>query len=305
MNQNSAPPPLVSIITLNWNGIQETIEFLESSRKLTYPSYEILVCDMNSIIDPTIEIDQRSFPYTQVLRSDKNLGFAGGNNWGMRQAKGEFYFIVNNDTILCPDIIEQLLKPFTLDNKVGFVCPKIKYYSNPAVIQYAGFNALNFYTARTTAVGRNEIDKGQFDVPGYTNLAHGCAMLVPKHLTLEIGKFPEEFFLYYEEVDWSLRLLKSGYFIYFQPDAVIFHKESMSVGKDNPLKIYYMTRNRILLMRRNASTVQLILFYIYFIFFAIPYGLFRYMYNGKIDFVQAFLKGIIWNLRNGSDCKIV
>jgi len=257
---------------------------------------------MNSTIDPTTEIDRRSFTNTKVLRNEKNLGFAGGNNWGMRQAKGDYYFIVNNDTILTPDIIEKLLIPFDQDKKVGFVCPKIKYYSNQEIIQYAGFNKLNLYTARTTAVGRNQTDFGQFDKKGFTNLAHGCAMMVPKKIAIEIGKFPVEFFLYYEEVDWSLRLIKAGYGIYFQPLAVIYHKESMSVGKDNPLKVYYMTRNRILLMRRHASLFQLFFFYLYFVFFSFPISVFRYIFKQQFEHLKAFIKGIIWNFRHRSKC---
>lgn len=296
--------PLVSIITLNYNGIIETLDFLESCKKLTYPNIEILVCDMNSIDNPTIKIEERFFQDTFVYRSDKNLGFAEGNNWGMRKARGSYFFIVNNDTFLTPNIIESLLKPFEIDNKIGFVCPKIKFFKNPEIIQYAGFNIPNFYTGRNTAIGSNEVDKGQYDKPGYTNLAHGCAMMVKREITEVLGKFPKEFFLYYEEIDWSLRLVKAGYRIFYQPEAVIYHKESMSVGKESPLKIYYMTKNRILLIRRHANNFQFLFFCLYFIFISFPFGILRFLYNGQYKNIQAYLKGIIWNFKNRSICDV-
>ncbi len=97
-----ANEPLVSIITLNYNQAAVTREFLESSKKLHYRNYEILVCDMASSISPETVFNAKDYPNTRLLLSDKNLGFAGGNNWGMRQAKGEFIFMVNNDTELTP-----------------------------------------------------------------------------------------------------------------------------------------------------------------------------------------------------------
>src|SRR5437867_501536 len=100
--------PLISIITLNWNQTAVTCEFLESTRNLHYKNYEILVCDMGSDIDPTPQIDAADYPNTRVLRSSTNMGFTGGNNWGMRQANGDFIFIVNNDTEVTPALLDVL-----------------------------------------------------------------------------------------------------------------------------------------------------------------------------------------------------
>ena len=133
-------PPFVSIITLNYNQTDATCAFLESTRRLRYPRYEILVCDMGSTTDPEEKINAGQYPFTRLLKSAKNLGFAGGNNWGMRQAKGDFIFIVNNDTVVTPGLIEKLIRPFYDDPAIAVTCPKIKYYSNPDLIQYAGFN---------------------------------------------------------------------------------------------------------------------------------------------------------------------
>src|SRR5580765_6927813 len=271
MNFNGeANQPLVSIITLNYNQADVTKAFLESTKKLVYPNFEILVCDMASKTDPGSVFKPSDYPRTRLLYSDINLGFAGGNNWGMRQANGKFIFIVNNDTELTPDILNQLLAPFYQNPSVGVVCPKIKYYANRNIIQYAGFRKMNSFTGRTSTIGDGERDEGQYDHSESTHGAHGCAMMVSRKVIDKTGMFPEKFFLYYEEWDWSARIQKAGFLIWYQSKAIIYHKESKTVGKENNMKAYYHTRNRILYMRRNSDPFHLAIFMFFFIFFSLP-----------------------------------
>jgi GT2 family glycosyltransferase len=301
MNETSGTrEPLVSIITLNYNQASVTREFLESSRRLLYRNYEILVCDMASSISPATVFNAADYPNTRLLFSEKNLGFAGGNNWGMHQAKGEFIFIVNNDTELTPDLIHLLLDPFYQSPSIGVVCPKIKYFAEPEIIQYAGFQPMNKLTGRTATIGDLQVDHGQYDVSGPTAGAHGCAMMVKKEVIEKTGMFPEKFFLYYEEWDWSARIQKAGYTIWYQSAATIYHKESMSVGKENPLKAYYHTRNRILYMRRNNTPLQTAAFALFFTGFTLPKALAGYI--AKRQFVQLkwFLKGVGYNLTHSA-----
>jgi GT2 family glycosyltransferase len=288
-------PPLVSIITLTWNQTKVTCEFLESTRKLTYPNYEILVCDMGSETDPTEEINARNFPNTRVLRSETNLGFTGGNNWGIRQSKGDFVFIVNNDTEVTPDLLDVLVEPFYQDPAIGVTCPKIRYYSQPDLIQYAGFNPINVYTGRTTSVGSMEVDRGQYDTPGYTHGAHGCAMMVKREVIDKVGMFPEKFFIYYEEWDWSARILKAGYKIYYQAKGLIFHKESVTMGKQSAIKVYYHTRNRILFMRRNTNALQFAAFMTFFMLFTAPKAAIKFAANRQFEHLKSFVRGTVWN----------
>lgn len=292
--------PLVSIITLNYNQALTTVAFLESSRNLLYPHFEILVCDMASSINPATVFDVASYPNTRLLLSGKNLGFAGGNNWGMRQAKGDFIFIVNNDTELTPDIVDKLLLPFFQNQQIGVVCPKIKYFEDRRIIQYAGFRRMNPYTGRTTAIGEHEIDIGKYNISGVTYGAHGCAMMVKKEVIEKTGMFPEKFFLYYEEWDWSARIQKAGYLIWYQSAATIYHKESVTIGKDNLIKVYYHTRNRILYMRRNSDFFHLLSFSIFFIFISTPKAIFSYLIKNQIPQLKFFLKGIGYNLTHNS-----
>jgi GT2 family glycosyltransferase len=292
--------PLISIVTLTWNQTEVTCEFLESTRQFTYKNYEILVCDMGSTVDPTDRINSGNYPNTKVLRSETNLGFTGGNNWGMRQAKGDFVFIVNNDTEVTPDLLDLLVQPFYDDPTIGVTCPKIRFYHHKDVIQYAGFNPIDLYTGRVTAVGSKEADKGQHDVSGYTYGAHGCAMMVSREVIEKVGMFPETFFIYYEEWDWSSRILKAGYHIYYQAKGLIYHKESITMGKQSALKVYYHTRNRILYMRRNTNRREFAVFISFFILLSTPKTVATYLFKRQFKHLGSFIKGVTWNLKTSS-----
>jgi GT2 family glycosyltransferase len=292
--------PLVSIITLNHNQAPVTASFLESCKKLIYPRYEILVCDMASQVNSLSNLDATCYPHTRFLFSKKNLGFAGGNNWGIRQSNGAFIFIVNNDTVLTPGVIISLLEPFAENDSIGVVCPKIKYFEEPEVIQYAGFRPMNPFTGRTTSIGDLEKDNGQYDFSGITYGAHGCAMMIKKEIIIKTGMFPEKFFLYYEEWDWSARIQKAGYLIWYQFEASVFHKVSLTVGKENNIKAYYHTRNRILYMRRNTDPFHLAVFLLFFIFFSFPKAIFTYLKNSQYSQLKWFLRGIGYNIVHSS-----
>lgn len=255
---------------------------------------------MKSHEDPTKLISNGNYPNTSLYLSDSNLGFAAGNNWGMTFAKGDYILIINNDTEITPNLLDLLLIPFQMHSHTGVVCPKIKYHSDKNKIQFAGFSKMNSLTGRTKTLGNNENDIGQFDEIKPTWGAHGAAMLVKREVIEKVGRFPETFFLYYEEWDWSTRILKAGYKIYFQGLATVYHKESISVGKLNPLKEYYLTRNRILYMRRNADSLNLCFFALFFIFFTFPKTILVHLIKGNIPFIKAFLKGVKANLTMSS-----
>lgn len=292
--------PLVSIIALNYNQTTVTCEFLESTKKLNYRNFETIVVDNGSTVDPTAQIEAGNYPKLKLILSPVNLGFTGGNNLGIEQAKGEYLFIVNNDTEVTPDLLDHLLAPFAKDPAIGVVCPKIRFYHHPDTIQYAGFHQMNLLTGRTWAVGSKEVDNGQHNNSGPTWCAHGAAMMVKREVIENVGRFAEKFFIYYEESDWSARILKAGYKIYYNADGLIFHKESITMGKESAIKVYYHTRNRILYMRRNTNKMQLTAFLLFFSFLTFPKSVGTYLVKGQFTHLKSFLRGVAWNLTTSS-----
>lgn len=292
--------PLVSIITINYNQAEVTRQFLDSSRLLTHANVEIIVVDNASQPSLSSSIDTSQYPNVRVIRSEQNLGFTGGNNLGIANANGAYFFIVNNDTELNADLLTELLKPFAADERIGVTCPKIRFFSNPTLVQYAGYNPMNMLTGTAVPVGYKLPDDSSYDQPGPTAFAHGCAMLVKRAVIDKVGRFAERFFLYYEELDWSQRIRDAGFIIQYQPSAYILHKESMSVGEFSPLKTYYLTRNRILFMRRHCNPAQKLIFYLFFAGCVLPKHLATYVLSGKRQHARAFVRGVWWNLRSAS-----
>jgi GT2 family glycosyltransferase len=287
--------PLVSIIILNYNQLKVTCEFLDSARRLEYPNYEIIMVDNASKEDPTSVIQSR-YPEVRLIRNQVNLGFTGGNNTGIKAARGDYFLIINNDTEVVSNLIERMLEPFAKDARVGVVSPKICYHSHPHIIQYAGYTEVNPFTGRNKAIGLMEEDKGQFDIPGHTAYAHGAAMMVKREVVDKVGVMPDIFFIYYEELDWSAHIRRAGYEVYYQPTALIFHKESVTMGTESPIKAYFHTRNRILFMRRNTNGFQFMFFLLFYSVFAVPKNIIKYARKGQLEHLRNFLKGLVWNL---------
>jgi GT2 family glycosyltransferase len=294
----------VSIITINFNQPLLTELFLDSVATLnTYPAIEIIVVDNGSLENP-IKSWQSLYPEVRFIRSEKNLGFAGGNNLGIRHAKGEYFFLVNNDTEFTAGLIENLVSVLDSRPKVGLISPKILYFDQPNIIQYAGYSAMNMNTGRNRCVGQMEQDLGQYDDSiGPTGYVHGAAMMIRKEAINKAGLMPELFFLYYEEMDWCEKIRKAGFEIWFEPKAKIYHKESMSVGKKSLLKEYFMCRNRILFIRRNAPWFSRIIFYFHFLLLVSPRNLIGYLLAGNIAHARQFLRGIWWNFKNGTESR--
>ncbi len=286
--------PLVSIITVTWHSTKVTCEFLESLKaNNTYSNIEVIVVDNGSKED-TESIFTLIYPGVKVIQTGENLGFAGGNNVGMRVAKGDYFFIVNNDTEFTSGLLEGLLDVFHTNHDAGIVCPKFHFYFEKGIIEYAGYTRVNMFTGRNSMVGRNEKDSGQYNLVSSTHYAHGGGMMVAREVVDKVGFMPEDFFLYYEELDWSEQIKRKGYKIYYQPHSLIYHKESMTTGKSSPLKTFYLTRNRIFFMRRNTSLFPFFLFTLFMLFFTIPKNTILFLVKGQNRHLRSFWKGILW-----------
>ncbi|QEC66628.1 glycosyltransferase family 2 protein [Panacibacter ginsenosidivorans] len=287
----------VSVITVNFNHNYVTEALLHSiAEKNTYTSLEIIVVDNGSKENP-VPAWVLKYPHVQFIRSDKNLGFAGGNNLGIQKASGDYFFLVNNDTEFTEGLVEQLVATLEQHPECGIVSPKIRYFDEPEMLQYAGYTEMNYYTCRNKCIGQFEKDNGQYDnLSGVTGFAHGAAMMIKKEATEKGGLMAEHFFLYYEEMDWCEHIKRAGYTIRLNMQALIYHKESVSVGKASAMKEYFMNRNRILFIRRNAHSFKKIIFYCYFVLFVTPRNIIKYIKEKQYNFISILLKAITWNI---------
>ena len=172
------------------------------------------------------------------------------------------------------------------------VCPKIRFAWDDNPIQFAGYIPLTPITIRNRAIGFGEEDKGQYDIPHQTPYAHGAAMMIKREVIDKAGLMPECYFLYYEELDWSMMITRAGYDIWYEPASTVYHKESQSTGQNSPLRTYYITRNRLLLVKRNFTGLKKYLAYAYLQMIVAARDILKYLFKGRIDLLKATIKGI-------------
>ncbi len=279
----------LSIITVNYNGLQDTCELIDS---ITFTDdTEVIVVDNASKRNEASVIQER-YPQIKVIKSEQNLGFAGGNNIGIKQAKGKYLFLVNNDAVFKDYNIQVLIDRIESSSSIGIVCPKIRFDWGNHPIQFAGYTPLSKITIRNQAIGFGEEDNGQYETAHPTPYAHGAAMLIKREAIEKVGLMPECFFLYYEELDWSMMFTNAGYEIWYEPACTIYHKESQSTGRHSNLRAYYLTRNRLLFIKRNRQGVTRYLSYIYIIGIVIPRDITKYLLQRKFSLTIPILRGL-------------
>lgn len=279
----------VSIITINYNGLDDTCALIE-----TIPfneNMEVIVVD-NASKNQEADTIAKRYPRVKVIQSERNLGFAGGNNLGIQAAQGKYLFFINNDTVFMDFNIQALIARLESSPTIGIVCPKIRFAWGSKPIQFAGYSKLSRTNVRNYAIGFNIEDHGQYDNAHTTPYAHGAAMLIRRDAINKVGLMPECYFLYYEELDWSMMFTRAGYQIWYEPKCTIYHKESQTTGQNSPLRTYYLTRNRPLLVRRNPQEFIKPLAYIYLISFVAIRDIAKYTFSARFDLLKATLQGL-------------
>lgn len=282
----------ISIITINYNGLKDTCELLDTL-PVEDDSIEVIVVDNASKQDEVTQIEQR-YPQIKVIRSKENLGFAGGNNLGIQAAQGKYLFFLNNDTLLRPHTSDfrHLITRLESSDKIGAVCPMIRFSWGNNPIQFAGYTPLSKITMRNRSIGFGEADNGQYDTPHSTPYAHGAAMMVKREVIDKAGLMPECYFLYYEELDWSMMIRRAGFDIWYEPSCTIFHKESQTTGQNSPLRTYYITRNRLLFVKRNNPNATRYLSYLYLIGIVALRDIIKYSLQRRPGLAKAAIKGL-------------
>jgi len=330
--------PRVSIIILNWNGWEDTIECLESLRKLEYNAYDVVVVDNDSkdesikkikeyVQSKTIPSSTKIFEYCEkesssartddgykklapntkiiIIKNHKNHGFGEGNNIAIRFALGalepDYILLLNNDTVVAPDFLKELVKAGETDKKIGFVGPKTYFYDyngRKDVINFAG-GKISMWRAKSEHIGVNEIDNGQHNTIVDVDYVEGSCMLVRKELIEKIGLIDPEYFAYWEESDWCVRGRKTGYRLVYAPRSRIWHKVSGTSKKLSGFREYMLAKNRLRFIRKNATKKECFLFLLYFLGYDLWHSSAYYLIiNKDFPIFQQFLKGTIEGLQN-------
>lgn len=243
--------PKVFIVIINWNNWSDVLECLKSLQDNDYPNKKVVIIDNGS--DKKPEAPDSSI---KILYQEKNLGFSGGNNVGIRYAlerDADYVLLLNDDTLVSNDFLSKLVEAGETDKKIGMLGPKIYFADQKEKLWCAG-GKINWLYNKGEMRGYNQIDKGQYDSPNIqeTEYVTGCCVLIKREVIEKIGLVPEDYFLYYEDTDWSLRARRAGYKCVFVPAAKIWHKGSRSSVEGSFPYIYYHIRNGLILARRFA-----------------------------------------------------
>lgn len=280
---------MVSIITINYNGWQDTCELIASLKKYeTYP-YELIVVD-NASAGRDVENIRIAYPDVRIVCAERNLGFAGGNNLGYDYAKGDFILFLNNDMVIKEPMLYPLVKSLS-DSRIGGVSPCIFYYYHPEKIQYYGYTEMTPITLRHTKESFNPARMMEYMKPKETEVLHGGAMMLRRDMIELAGKMPEVYFLFYEEFDWSRRIRAVGYKLFYEPRSKVYHKESVSIPRKTPKREYYLSRSRVIYARRNCRGIRKLLSCSYLLFAVLPKAALIYLLKRRLDLFFAVFRG--------------
>jgi len=254
----------VDIILLNWNNEEDTIECIESLKKINYDNYKIIVVD-NGSKEESISKIEKQYSDLCIIKNESNLGFAGGNNIGIKYAidnNADYVLLINNDTIVDENFLTELVEVGGADEKNGLLGSKIYFHSEKNRIWFVG-GKVNWLKNKGTHIGLDEIDEGQYDKIKEVDYLTGCCLLIKKEVIERIGVLEEDYFLYYEDTDFSLRAQNEGYKCIYVPESKIYHKISRSTKPGSANYIYYHVRNGLVMAKRTGNSLIRIALYPY------------------------------------------
>ncbi len=257
---------LVSVVIVTRDRKKKGLKAIVSIYEQRYSPLEVILVD-NASLDNTAEIIKRKYPKTIIVTSQTNIGGAGGRNLGLSYAKGKFVFFMDDDAFADIHALSELVKVIREDPKVGIVQPKIYYADKKNIIQGVG-HGINLLTGRVFGIGVGERDHGQYeeimDIPMV-----GCTWLVKKSVFQKIGTYDEDFFIPYEDSDFSIRAKKAGFRICFVPRAHVWHSSHKDsdispklrwLGITTAERAYRVSRNKIIFMKKHAPLLNLLIF---------------------------------------------
>lgn len=245
--------PLVISVILNTNRRDDTLECLNSLRRNSYPNHRIIILDNHST-DGSVAAIQEVYPEAQIVGLEKNLGYAGNNNVGIElamQQGADWVFVQNEDIILDSECLTRLVEAGERDPQVGILGPLVYHHDEPNVIQSAGGMLGKYW--ESIHLGKNELDQRQYYEPHLVDWISGCAILVRRTAIEQAGMLDANYFIYWEETEWCIRVARAGWKILHVPQARIWHKGVQRNYQPKPSFTYYGTRNHLLTLAKHNA----------------------------------------------------
>ena len=288
--------PLISVIIVNWNGKSILKDCLVAITKVNYIKLEILLVD-NASVDGSLEFVKKNYPSIKVFVNKENLGVGGGFEVGLRKVKGQAVLLLNTDAIIQKNLLTNLVKVLYSDKKIGAVQPKLVLYPNRNIIDSIGCFFLS--TGDLYHFGR---EKNPNEPPYNKRMeifsTKGACMLIKTEVLNKIGLFDKDFFAYFEDTDFCIRMLLAGYNILYDPTETVFHRggaTSKHILRSNIL--FHSYKNRIYSYLKNFS-IKYIIKVLPLMLFLYQIVFFGYILTGRFQYALAVQKGIIWNVIN-------
>jgi GT2 family glycosyltransferase len=288
--------PRVHVVVLNWNSPQMTADCLQSLLVMSGISFRIVVID-NGSSDSSVEFLGEAFPRAEIIANGRNLGFAGGCNVGIRHALAEgadYVLLVNNDTIVDPCLLQELVTHAEAHPEAGILSPKI-YYADPSDALWWAGGTFNIWTGLADHIGRQKKDTSDHNQARDLDWATGCVMLLRCSALRKTELFDEQMFATGEDVDLSLRMKKAGYTVKYIPSARLWHREGVDLRKNagQHVRIFLMVRNHLWVMHKHARIYHWITFWPFFFLYYLPKMIFLSLYRGDIRACKSMLQGVL------------
>jgi len=289
--------PLVSIVILNWDGKEDTIELLNSLRKTTYKNYEVIVVDQGSR-DGSVNAIRNKFGGVKIIQNKENVGFAAGNNIGIKNGRGDYFFLMNNDMVVHKDWLSELVKVAESNKEFGIVGSMILFYDKPDTIDRLGSIESNRITGSVIPYARNIKYRGQFTESLETHFLNG---LIRRDVIKKIGLYDEKMFAGgFEEVDFCNRARKAGYKTIVVPTSKLWHKGSRTIKRGSYFLIFNSYKNKLRYILKNYGMLEKILA----LSFNLAYycfKVFNFLYQTRPDLSKAMINAVLWNIKNYRD----
>ena len=286
--------PLVSVIVLNWNGERCIEQCLRSLLSQNYPNYEVIVVD-NASSDGSPDIIRRKFPKVRLIVNDRNLGFAEGNNVGIKAARGYLIALFNYDAMADQNWLSELVGVIMKSKCIGIVGGPI-YYFEPRDVVWAAGGKMDMLTGLDWHPYQGEkLEESYCRNTNNIDFIPGCALLIKRDVVEKIGLLDKEFFLYYDDLDWCVRAKRAGYVCRFAPSGIVYHMVSFSWRRKPLVGYFHFMKSKFYFCLKHFPPPLIVTS----IFFQMVFTFFEILWFGRpVAYARIKLRALTWNLDN-------